>query len=149
MQNEKDKVSDALKSTGGAVEILGDTISQQSQLRQQAMRDQEKLEKRQDEIENYQVQAFQEKLKNEVRTNVRSFVEDAGKALNEIKSSVNDIVARLMQNNNERLRELQDKKTEILLMQTRNESERGDDIARREAELKDAAIILDATNELI
>lgn len=148
-QNEKAQVSDVLKNTDGAVENLEDTISQQSQLRQQAMRDQEKLEKRQDEIENYQVQAFQEKLKNEVRTNVRSFVEDAGKALNEIKSSVNDIVARLMQNSNERLRELQDKKTEILLMQTRNESEQGDEIARREAELKDAAIILDATNELI
>lgn len=148
-QEEKDRLSDILKKTDGAEHILSSRIAEQGELRKKMMREQEKFEKRQDEIENNQVQIYQEKLKSAVRQNVNNFISDAEKALGDIRKSVNEIVKRLLQSNNERLNDLMDKKTEILFMQTKNEAEQGDEIRRREAELKDASLILEAAEKLI
>mgnify|MGYP004502645653 CR=1 FL=1 len=148
-QEEKSKLNDTLRQTDGAEYKLSNKIEEQGALNKQIMKDQERLEKHRDEIENDQVQMVQEKLKSDVRKNVDEFTKDAEKALVDIRKSVNDIVVHLVKNNNEHLSELMDQKTVVLLMQTKNESEQGDEVRRREEELKDASVILETAGKLI
>lgn len=133
-EQEAENIKDEAYKLSAAEDELGNAYEDKEDLRNKIRSDRNKLDDERDEVEEFQIKAYQEKKKRQVKDITEDFQSETKKVLRQISENMKRFIDWVIAENNNTLKQLEEEKNSCVILKTSTDEERSALIAEKEKE---------------